>query len=234
MRIPTSSIFFSALAALVILAAGEGAVAAQTPPQPAIPETTERFLMLVAPRGIAEIDRDLESAGQAQSVAIEAEQRAQEQRSLAAARIQESKKMIDANKEKQKAAKREGKQSEAVILKTEQKALQREKDMLDKREALRDAEIDLARKRNELGILSKQALDLERQLALKRQAQTDASVSGPESARAARLLIDLEKTVLEAQKRVADKQGRVADGARKVVDRQLKTLEAQQNIYGGN
>ncbi|MBP1623080.1 MAG: hypothetical protein H6Q07_1100 [Acidobacteria bacterium] len=232
MRIPASFVVTSVLA-LIFPAAGQSFVAAQTQPEVAVSETTERFLTLVAPRQIAEIDRDIESADQAQTVAIEAEQRAQEQRSLAAARIQETRKLIDANTERRKAAKREGKQSEAAVLKTEEKALQREKDMLEQREALRDAEINLARRRNELAILSKQALDLERQLALKRQGQTDASVSSPESARAARPLIDLERTVLEAQKRVADKQGEVAKGAKKVTDRQLRTLEAQQNIYGG-
>jgi len=233
MRIPASFVVTSVLA-LIFPAAGQSFVAVQTQPEVAVPETTERFLTLVAPRQIAEIDRDIESADQAQTVAIEAEQRAQEQRSLAAARIQETRKLIDANTERRKAAKREGKQSEAAVLKTEEKALQREKDMLEQREALRDAEIELARRRNELAYLSKQALDLERQLALERREQTDSSAGEPDSARAARLLIDLEKTVLEAQKRVAGKQGQVADGARKVVDRQLKALEAQRKVYGGN
>jgi len=105
--------------------------------------------------------------------------------------------------------------------------------VVPQREALRGAEIELARKRNELAALTKQALDLERQLVLKRTEPTETSASGTDSVRIARVLIDLEKATLEAQKKAADKQSEVADGARSVVGRQLKTLHARQNIYSG-
>jgi hypothetical protein len=43
----------------------------------------------------------------------------------------------------------------------------------------------------------KQAFDLERPLAIRRVAQPKTVVSGPETARAARVLIDLERATLE-------------------------------------
>jgi len=207
--------------------------ATQLPPTSVL-EPQEQFLMLVQPRNVVDIERDVQSAEQARTAAIEAEKTAQEQRSTATTRLEEKNKAIDENKAKLKAAKKEKKESEILLLTTEAKALGRDKDLLEQREALRDAEIDLARGRNELATLTKQALELERQLSLKRAENAGTSVSGPDTAREARVLIDLEKATLEAQKKVADKQGEVADGAKEVVDRQLKTLEAQQNIYGGD
>lgn len=223
----------------ILLLAGSQSFAAQMPPSqvtamPSIASSPkDKFLMLVPPRDITEIQRDIESAEQDRTAAAEAERTAQEQRAASVARIEEKKLAIAANKDKLKVAKREKKESEILLLETEKNALNRDKNLFEQREGLRDAEIDLARKRSELSILMKQAFDLERQLALKRADQTGDDISGPDGAREARLLIDLEKASLEAQKNVADKQGEVAGSAKKVIVRQLKTLEAQQNIYAG-
>lgn len=229
------SYLFTLIMLSVCLASPSGFTAAypQMPPDSALSESTDSFLTLVPPRQIEEIENEMENADQARVIAIEAQRMAEQQRAAAAGKLQEIKKAIGANKERQKAAKRENKQGDLVLLKTEAKGLEREKKLMEERESLRDAEIELARKRNELATLTKQALELERQLALKRAGQMQTSVTGPESARAARVLIDLELGVLEAQKKVADKQGEVADGAKRVVERQLNTLRAQQNIYGG-
>jgi hypothetical protein len=222
-----------------LLLAGSQLLAAQMLPSqmtetPSISSSPkDKFLMLVAPRDVAEIQRDIESAEQARLAAAEAERTAQEQRAASAARSEEKKLAIAANKDKLKAAKREKKESEILLLETEKKALNRDKHLFEQREGLRNAESDLAGKRGELSILIKQAFDLERQLALKRAEQTGSDISGPDGAREARLLIDLEKASLEAQKNVADKQGEVASSAKKVIVRQLKILEAQQNIYAG-
>lgn len=196
-------------------------------------DSTEQFLTLVPPRPQTEIQRDIELTDQVRSAAVEAERAAREQRTLAATRLEEKKKAISSNKDKLKIARRENKESEVLVLTTEGKALERDKELLEQREALRDAEINLAIRRNELATLTKRALDLELQLAEKRAQQPEASVSTPESARAARILVDMERAVLEAQKRAAQKQDEVADGAQKVIDRQLKTLQAQIDIYGG-
>ena len=224
------------------LAIGQFSIAAQMPPgavsqQEAVSEVSplpqDQFLLLVQPRDRAEIRRDIEMAEQVQSTAKEAEQIAQEQQAAAAARIEEKKQAISANKDRLKIAKKEKNEAEILVLTTELKALERDKDLYEQRESLRGAEIDLAKNRGELASLSKQAFDLELQLELKREEQPEFNPSGPETARATRVLIDLEKATLEMQKKVADKQGEVADSAKKVVDRQLKTLEAQLNIYAG-
>ena len=189
--------------------------------------------MLVPQRNVEEIQRDIDSADQARTAATEAERTTQEQRSSAIAMIAEKKRAISANKDKLKIAKREKNESEKLVLTTEGKTLRRDLDLLEQREAIRGAEIELARKRNELATLTKQALDLERQLVLKRTELAETSARGTDSDRIARVLIDLEKATLEAQKKAADKQSEVADGTRSVVGRRLKTLQARQNIYSG-
>jgi len=216
----------------LLLVASNHAFAMQNPPS-APPEPKEEFIVLVPVRDVAEIQRDIESADKAQTAAGEAERTAQDQRSSVASLLEEKKQAIAANKEKLKAAKQQKNDTEVSLLTADGKALERDKDLLDQQQALRDAEISLAQKQNELAMLTKQALDLEKQLAGKRADQTVSNVSKPDLARTARRLVDFEKTTLEAQKKVADKQADVADAGKKVIEHRLKTLEAQQNIYGG-
>ena len=131
-------------------------------------QTSDRFLRLVPMREVTEIQRDIEAAEQARLAAVDAERIAQEERTAAAKLIDEKKQAININKDRQKAAKRDKNNAEMLVLGTEGKALERDKDMLEEREALRDAEIDLSRKRIELATLAKQALELEQQLIAKR------------------------------------------------------------------
>ncbi|MDI9612524.1 MAG: hypothetical protein QM330_05600 [Acidobacteriota bacterium] len=209
-----------------------GAASAETTPVVVSP-AQDRFLMLIQPRDLGEIDRDIEMASQLEIAATEAERVAQAGRSASKSRIDEKKQMLSANKDKMKAAKNAKNQSEVLLLESERKALERDKRLHEERESLRAAEIDLARKRAELASRMKQAFDLERQLAVKRGEQSDINVSGPKTARAANVLIDLERATLEMQKKVASSQADVANRAQKVVDRQLKTLTAQQKVFGG-
>ncbi len=229
------------IVAVALLAAGSSSVFAQMPPgivsdqstPIVISPTQDKFLMMVQPRDLTEIQRDIDMAEQLQISATEAERVAQAQRSAAKSRIDEKKQALSTNKSKLKAAKDAKNEAEILLLQSEEKALERDKKLQEERESLRDAEIDLAKKRMELAALMKQAFDLERQLAIRRGEQAETSVSGPETARAARVVVDMEKATLEMQKKVADKQGEVAGRAKTVVDRQLKTLEAQQNVYSG-
>ncbi len=193
----------------------------------------DRFLVLVPWRHGEEIQLDFEAAEQARIAASEAEKTASEQKLAAQTRIAQKKKEISSNKDARKIAKKDKNDSQAVVLETEGKALEREKNLLEERESLRDAEIKLAKMRGDLAVLMKQAYDMERQLAAKRMDQAGVNISGLESARAARVIYDLEKETLEAQKKVADKQSEVADSAKKVVASQLKILEAQRAIIGG-
>jgi hypothetical protein len=215
-----------------LLTAGRQLMAAQNPPDDA-KKPAEQFLVLIPARDVVEIQHDVETADRDRTAAGEAERLAQDQKSMLLTLIEEKKQAIAANKEKLKASKKDKNETEIPLLTAEGKSLDRDKELLDQQLALREAEINLARTRNEFATTTKQALDFERQLMQKRADQGGAAANKSDQARAARSLLDMEKTTLEAQKKAADKQGEIADALKKVIDRRLKTLEAQQNIYGG-
>lgn len=229
------------VAASILLSGSQAPVAAQMPIGIASHQTIpvvvapsqDKFLMLVQPRDITEIERDIQLAEQMEESARESERVGESQKSLAASRIDEQKRAISENKDRMKSAQRTKNDAEVLLLKNEEKALERSKKLHEERESLLGAEIDLAKKRLELASLMKQAFELERQLAIKRWEQTETSVSGPESARSATVVIQMERASLEMQKKVAEKQGEVAGKAKTVVEKQLKTLEAQQKVYAG-
>jgi hypothetical protein len=215
-----------------LLTAGRRLMAGQNPPDEA-KKPAEQFLVLIPARDVADIQRDVESADRDRTAAGDAERLAQDQKSSLVTLIEEKKQAIAVNKDKLKAAKKDKNEAEIPLLTAEGKSLDRDKELLDQQLALREAEIILARARNEFASTTKQALDFERQLAQKRADQGVAAASKSDQARAARLLLDLEKATLEAQKKAADKQGEITDGLKKAIDHRLKTLEAQQNIFGG-
>jgi|WetSurMetagenome_2_1015567.scaffolds.fasta_scaffold820883_1 hypothetical protein len=87
----------SLIAATILLAIGQQTMAGQSTPNTDL-STTDRFLMLVPERDTADIQRDIDSAEQDQAIASEAEKVALEQRSKAAAKIEEKKQSILTNK----------------------------------------------------------------------------------------------------------------------------------------
>jgi hypothetical protein len=216
----------------VFLLASLLSIAAQNPPSAT--ESADQFLTFVTAREVSEIQRDLESMEQVRTSAMDSERTAQEQRSSIAVNIEKNKQAIAANKDRLKTAKKEKNASQVTVLTSEGKALERDKDLLEKQQTLRDSEINLAKMRGELATLMKQSFDVERQLALKRTEQTETGTTKADLVRAARRLVDLEQATLLAQKKVVDKQGEVDDGVKKVLENKLKTLEAQRNIYGGD
>ena len=222
------------IAAAMFMAIFQQPVIAQSKPvNPVNADKNEPFLTFIPPRNAAEIKRLIDLSDQEKKKAAENERTALDQRVVIAAKIEEKKQAIAANKEKQKAAKQEKKDSDALLLATQGKALAREKDMLERRASLRDAEIILARTKSELANLKGQALDMERQLSLTRAEQTGSTLNGVEQARYARRVLDTEKVALEALKRVAQKESDVANASKKVINKQISMLEAQQAIYGG-
>jgi hypothetical protein len=219
------------IAAIMLMAALQQPVFAQS--KAVNQDKNEAFLTFIPSRNAAEIKRLVDLSDQEKKTAAENERTALDQRVAIAAKIEEKRQAIAANNEKQKDAKSQKKNADALLLSTEGKALEREKAMLERRASLRDAEIILARTKSELANLKGQALDMERQLALKRAEQTGSSLSGVEQAKDARRLLDTEKVALEALKNVAQKESDVANAYKKVIDKQISMLEAQQAIYGG-
>jgi hypothetical protein len=217
-------------AGMLLLLTGVPPVQAQTTTAPV---ATDSFLALVPPREIVDIDRDIAAAEADRSSAAREEESALALKSGSDARIQVKKREISAADGRKNLAKREKKEAEVAALEAEKNALEREKNLMERRKSLREAEIDLAKKRAELATLTRQALDLEKQLMLKRAEHGGIASGGPQAARSNQILFDLEKATLEAQRKRADKAGEVTDREKRVVERRMQILEAQRSVVSG-
>jgi hypothetical protein len=194
----------------------------------------DSFLVAVPIRDTSEIQRDLGSAIQAKSQAEHDRARAEELRASARARMTRKQGDIDAIKAREKTAKDEKRSAAVVALQAEKKAAEREKDLIGRRESLREAEIELEKKRAELAEVRRQALELELQLTLRRlQREPAAGRAGPDDARTRQVLGDLERRTLEMQRDEVDKSKEVADRRKDIIKRRLEILDAQRKFVGG-
>jgi hypothetical protein len=101
---------------------------------------------------------------------------------------------------------------------------------MQERERLGSVEIDLARRAGELAGLEKRALELERELVLKRiDAEGDGS-EGPVASSRNRVILELEEQTLRAQVTHAEKQVEVATLEKQTIDRLLKILSARRRV----
>jgi hypothetical protein len=194
----------------------------------------DSFLVAVPIRDTVEIHRDLAEAAQAKTEAEQGRMSAERLRSSAEARLARKDGEIDGIKAREKTAKSQKQAGEIAALEAERKAAEREKDLIKRRQSLRQAEIELEKKRTELADISRQALELELQLAVRRLDQERAgNPGGPAGARNRQVLGDLEKRTLEVQRQEVDKSKEVADRRKEIIKRRLEILEAQRKFVTG-
>jgi hypothetical protein len=130
-------------------------------------------------------------------------------------------------------AKKENRDADRAGLEAERKAAEREIDLLERREDLRLAETELEARRGDCAALSKKALELELQLAIRRLQRQRKSVGGAGGASLDRVIGELEKQTLEAQRAQAAASIEVSDQEIKTLDRRLELLDAQQKLVTG-
>ena len=217
---------------LLALWGAPAALAAQAQAKPAS-SGFDSFLLLVAPRDTVTIKRTLKAAAEARTLAESRRQQAETMRLGARARIEAKKVEIVRIKERVNVAKKENREADRVGLEAERKAAEREIDLLEVREELRQVETDLETKRAELADLTHKALQLELQLATRRAGRLRAPVGGTGGASLDRVIGELEKQTLEAQRAQAFASLDVSDREIKVIDRRLDLLDAQQRVLGG-
>lgn len=204
-------------------------VAAQAPaPTPSF--VAEGFMVLVPPRSLESIDADLTASDAALLEAQTAVSAAMSQRDGARTNVEAKKLEIAAIKRQQSTAKANKNEVELASLTSSRKALERELSLLEQRESLRDAEIDLARQSVELANLTRRALSFERELVLKRLERTNLTEPGPVTSSLDRVILDLEAQTLAARVELADKAVDVATREKRVAERQLKINEARRRI----
>lgn len=219
----------TSLLIVVALLAGGSALPAQTKSLSAF----DSFIMLVPPRDSSAVKREIKAVTNAGINAEKARQQAETMRLGASSRIEFKKVEIGRIKERISLAKKENREADRVGLEAERKAAEREIELLKRREELREAETVLETKRAELASLTKQALELELQLAIRRAGRRRAPVGGAGGASLDRVIGELEKQTLEAQRAQSASSIEVSDQEIRVIDRQLEMLEAQQKVLGG-
>jgi hypothetical protein len=220
-----------ALLTLVVIAqlmAGQP-VAAQAP----APSGFDSFIMLVAPRDTNTIKKLVRDSEREIAAAEKTRQQAETMRLGATSRIEFKKVAIIRLKERIALAKKENREADRVGLEAERKAAEKEIDLLKRREELRDAEAVLETKRSELASLTKQALELELQLARRRASRRQRALGAATAASLERVIGELEKQTLDAQRAQSASSMEVADQEIQVIDRRLDLLDAQQRLLGG-
>ena len=224
---------------LLALLAGSSALAAQTKAQAQTPAASvvssgfDSFIMLVPLRDTISIKKQLKAATEAVTQADSRRQQAETMRLGARARIESKKVEIVRIKDRINLAKKENREADRVGLDAERKAAEREKGLFERREELRQSEIELEAVRGELAGLTEKALQLELQLASRRAGRSRKPAGGAGAASLEQVIGELEKQTLEAQRAQAAYNPVVANQEIKVIDRRLELLDAQQKLLGG-
>jgi hypothetical protein len=214
---------------LLALLAGAPEIAAQA----SKPSGFDSFIMLVPPRDTTSLKKQIRVAIAARNAAEKGRQVAETMRLGASSRIEFKKVEISRIKERISLAKKENREADRVGLEAERKAAEREIELLRRREELREAEIVLETKRADLAELTKQALELELQLAIRRAGRRRTPVGGAGGASLDRVIGELEKQTLEAQRAQAAAAIELSDQEIRVLDRRLEMLGAQQRVLAG-
>lgn len=200
----------------------------------AMPAVSDSLLQLVTPRDTMTIQQEVNAAVQRRATAENARLQAEGLRGGAQLRIEDMKRAISAINDRMNLAKKEKRDADVVKLTPQRAAAESEKALLERRASLRDAEIDLQKKRAENADLERKTLELELQLVLKRAAKPAPSGNGTLERRDYdQGTADLEQRILEAQRTYAASLGDVADREKKVVERRLALLQAQRKVVAG-
>jgi hypothetical protein len=216
---------------LVLLLAGPFPLLAQG--KSTTPRGFDSFVLLVPPRDTATIKKQIKSAAAAEATAEKAREQTETMRLGATSKIEFKKVEIVRIKERINLARKENREADRLGLEAERKAAEREIELLRRREELRQAEIDLEIVRADLAALTRQALELELQLAVRRAGRSRTPVGGAGGASLDRVIGELEKQTLEAQRAQAASNIDVADREIRVIDRRLQLLDAQQKVLAG-
>jgi hypothetical protein len=191
--------------------------------------------VVVPVRDTNAIQRDISAAIQARRQADHDRAQAEGLKQSARERIARKQTEIGGIEREQKVFKSQKRDADAVALEADKKAAHQEKDLIERRASLRDAEIELEKKRAEMLDARRQALELELQLAKRRLDQARAgNPGGPTGARIKQVLDDLEKRTLELQQKDVEKAKDVADRQKAIIGKRLQILDAQRKFTTGS
>jgi hypothetical protein len=186
------------------------------------------FIDVIPAREPERIQRQLELA---QSNAREADANlatATEARSKTKGQLEVKKQEISTINARIKLADKSKQETEKITLTAEKKVNETQKAFLESREALHAAEIDEAKAAKQLAAATTRALELELQLAQRRQTRPQGPTADPTAVlREDAVIRELERKTLEAQRQQAQAQKDLAAKDEDVAKRRLDLYQAQ-------
>ena len=220
----------------VLVGGAGGAIVAQTPQDPpsapqsvtAPPPAVQDSFVIVPSRAITEIEQDMTRADAELVEAISAQSKATALRTEAKTALDAKAVQITDLKKRRDEAKKN--KTSTATLDAELKALERERDLLSRAETLRATELDLARESQALASMTKSALGVERELALKRGDRGIVTAGTTAASSVERVILDLEHQTLTAKVKQADKQIDVASREKSLAENRLRLLDARRRI----
>ena len=189
---------------------------------------------MIPARSPERIRNELESAKAAQR---EADARISETSSQQA----QTKAMVDVKKQELstveariKLADKQKQAADKITFEAERKVGLRQKQFLERRQALHGAELDRAKAAKKLAVAQQKSLELELQLAGRRGNGSGVGASDPTVALSQDQVIrELERQTLEAQRQQADAAKDVASRDEDIAKRRLELYQAQIAAGGG-
>lgn len=203
------------------------------------PAAVDSFLALVEVRSTADLRQELETA----IARITAAQARMERARMLQARAQTHRKLkendIQSLNDRRDLADKAKNELEKKDLERQKKQAELEKQMLERREELRAREIDAAKADLEWGEAGRRALELELDLASRREQRALlygrplSEEVGAEARRLGKEIGELEKKTLESQIDEADKRKKSAERQTELAKIRKKLFEAQQKVAAG-
>jgi hypothetical protein len=193
------------------------------------------FIDVIPARQPERIQRQLDQAKATSSEADAKLQAATEARSTTKGQIEVKKQEISTIDSRIKLADKSKQDAEKVTLTAQKRVQERQKAFLERREALHATEIDEAKAMKKLATASVRALDLELQLAQKRQIRPQGPAANPSATlESDEVIHELERKTLEAQRLQAQAQKDLADKDEDIAKRRLELYQAQGAVVAGS
>ncbi len=191
------------------------------------------FIDVIPARAPERIQRQLDLAKIDAREADASRASASEMRGKTKGLIEVKKQEISGIDARMKVADKSKQETEKIMLGAEKKVAERQKEVLERREALHAAEIEEAKVARRLADASTRALDLELQLAQRRQSRPKAPAAEPTAViREDAVIRELERKTLEAKQHQAQAQKDLAAKDEDIAKRRLELYRAQTAASG--
>jgi len=228
-----ASSFVGIVLALGALSAPAVVTAQQAGDSAAIQRPAAPAIRVVPVRSRADLRRALDDARMHEQEAEATLARATDERAQAKARIEVKKHEIETIEARRKLADTQKDESAKVALKVEKRTAEAERKLAERLDQVYESQIELARKSRDLGRADQKTLDLELELAERREERDRAGQTDAVALRRLdEVIVTLEGRVLEARRDRAGVAEDVAGREKKIAERLIALHKAYVEASG--